>query len=1008
MQILQSSGYGQRNLPDSYDSWPSQAATERRGTSDINRSKRTASENNSDFREAGVPSSYGKDSGYKSLETELVTHKIEGNQQYIDGTHQGNEILETRTVYSKAESLLYHPDIDNYITAFATELANSIPLELWGSNLEKISSALPSLLKAFAIKFGQENSENLSRQLMYLVYRFCSEITRRFQRMIHVAGDGNEFDAWTGGIEKGRDEGNASMDLDDIMNLWDSKENVSGDDDYDEKDIPNLASYREVLTKASSYKWLLSSIRAQGTLYVPGPDTATSHVGNRIIEAAGRPGKLSRKETHELQMQFTVAWNPFLFMREQYYTHLPAEVLAHAITLTGHDNNIQAATCENYVQQTWPATGSYLLELLRKTIQCEVGNCDGVLPDKTRLCARFLDHELLLTAIGNPFSVAEVAEQLAWMGAALRSSPHSTEAAYSCGYIAQLNITSVKGAPNNLHGHCRIEFSTEILVDDNLARNGKCWRGMFRNPVIATGYPIPRRSEADTGLEIPLEMVAALTNCKRVMGFAGVTFLKGFAAMLAAVRVVGNLVFWHLCYNPKGEYISYEDNRVSRSFHSNHYPQGLTLDLLERGRHIVGWSNDVRNFAGAPDADYNIEWSDLPSPNSICVLEKVTITGSAAPFISSGASFALGIKDKPLHLGFGSGDDYMGNLITMGKRHFIFYDTEERRAWLIDGVSAVLHLLRAYLQFYLEDIRVGDYYIYKNGDIKEASSGVAYTGAKAAYEVLNNAHNQKLPLYPKNLEESEEKMVKLGVEHEGRETTTTNTNFTLKERVEQLCHVLLQITAYHDDLSAQAGYGWRIKKSPRHRIEGFEFMDVATKYDTLWPKVATIHAMSVGWVDFARALHAIPLFGVGFGELLRPVRTGLACCSPTTSVPLGKDFLAVYGADLEEILRKGSKRRRPWRLVENIHWHSPDGVAFESCKCTARAEGARGKITGDPGQPGMSQVASKQEKRGLKGLLGGLGCHNPTSHGRFREDQVEPKNDQSRKNYGRQRSCSDL
>ncbi len=49
------------------------------------------------------------------------------------------------------------------------------------------------------------------------------------------------------------------------------------------------------------------------------------------------------------------------------------------------------------------------------------------------------------------------------------------------------------------------------------------------------------------------------------------------------------------------------------------------------------------------------------------------------------------------------------------------------------------------------------------------------------------------------------------------------------------------------------------------------FMDVATRHDTLWPKVATLHAASMGWVHLARALHAVPLFGVGFGELFRPV-----------------------------------------------------------------------------------------------------------------------------------------
>ena len=139
-------------------------------------------------------------------------------------------------------------------------------------------------------------------------------------------------------------------------------------------------------------------------------------------------------------------------------------------------------------------------------------------------------------------------------------------------------------------------------------------------------------------------------------------------------------------------------------------------------------------------------------------------------------------------------------------------------------------------------------------------------------------------------------------------------------------------------------------------------MDVATRHDTLWPKVATIQAMSVGWVHLVRSLHAVTLFGAGFGELFRPVHGGNqpphACCSATSPVPIGKDLLAVYGADLQDMLRTGSKRRNPWRLAGNVHWHSPDGVAFEACKCKAK---------------GDVETKHTHQKKGLRGLLGRSG-----------------------------------
>lgn len=148
-------------------------------------------------------------------------------------------------------------------------------------------------------------------------------------------------------------------------------------------------------------------------------------------------------------------------------------------------------------------------------------------------------------------------------------------------------------------------------------------------------------------------------------------------------------------------------------------------------------------------------------------------------------------------------------------------------------------------------------------------------------------------------------------------------------------------------------------------------MDVATRHDTLWPKVATIKAVSVGWVHLVRFLHAVTLFGVGFGELFRPIMGKdklQACCSPTASVPTGKDSLAVYGVDLRDMLRTGSRRRNPWRLAGIVHWHAPDAVAFESCRC-------KSVITGQEGSASNAQDVTpkaKQRRKGLKGLLGGF------------------------------------
>ena len=62
------------------------------------------------------------------------------------------------------------------------------------------------------------------------------------------------------------------------------------------------------------------------------------------------------------------------------------------------------------------------------------------------------------------------------------------------------------------------------------------------------------------------------------------TFIKGFAAMLIAVKVVGDVVSWHLCYNADGSYMSYRDFDVS----SRSKPHTLSLDSISRSYYIVG------------------------------------------------------------------------------------------------------------------------------------------------------------------------------------------------------------------------------------------------------------------------------------------------------------------------------------------------------------------------------------------------------------------------------------
>ena len=172
-------------------------------------------------------------------------------------------------------------------------------------------------------------------------------------------------------------------------------------------------------------------------------------------------------------------------------------------------------------------------------------NCVSVgdLPDNTKFTAWIHESKFMVEAFGTGGFVAEIGEQFAWLGAALRSSPYELGVAYCTPSIHFENAPHpVSGTPPSPHILCKIDFTVE---EEHLEpSNGQCWHNMFRNPVVVKGYPIPRRSESDTGLEIPLNMMAGLARTQRANIFNGKLFIKGFSTMLVPTKRCGDLLIW--------------------------------------------------------------------------------------------------------------------------------------------------------------------------------------------------------------------------------------------------------------------------------------------------------------------------------------------------------------------------------------------------------------------------------------------------------------------------------
>lgn len=227
------------------------------------------------------------------------------------------------------------------------------------------------------------------------------------------------------------------------------------------------------------------------------------------------------------------------------------------------------------------------------------------MPDGTKLTAWINGSRFMVEALGTQYSVAEIGEQLAWLGAALRSSPYEHGVAYSMPLVSCRPACFVTTGgilidnPPHLMSKtvswvsvpCKIGFIVKEKEEDLEDANGQCWHNMFRNPVVVKGYPIQRKSKLNTGLEIPLNMMAGLARAQRANNFNGKLFIKGFSTMLIPTRHSGGLLFWHLLYNKDGNRISYLENTVPHA-------ENVNASDLEKARHVVGWCSNVRNYAG--------------------------------------------------------------------------------------------------------------------------------------------------------------------------------------------------------------------------------------------------------------------------------------------------------------------------------------------------------------------------------------------------------------------------
>ncbi|KAG5654894.1 hypothetical protein KAF25_005851 [Fusarium avenaceum] len=757
------------------------------------------------------------------------------------------------------------------------------------------------LLKAFALKVGFGGPTQMHKDLMAFVHKHRSEIAEAFIRIY--------FDRADEVVE--REDQSACMNLQERMDLWEKNEETEQIPLEEELEGLGLlevteseeavecwlTAYREFAPNTEAYSWLLTQLQRE--FRFASESGVIRIIRDQVLSSLPSPRRISRSmPSQSCSARFHIDWDLLGFFEAQRYSSSPEQVLPGVITLTGTSCDAQAMTCAQYMNQTWPLTGNRVLQLLREVLQQEQGHSHSCqLPDGTTLTVCTMESKVMAQATGVAASISETAEQLAWLGATLRTSQRQNGLTYCTSSIKVTHQNGTRQQDFNLDLPsadivCEITFETDSVPAPGSFANGQCWHDIFKNPTIAQGYPILRRTKINTGLEIPLNIMVGLARAQRIDRFNGRVYIKGFSTMLVPTKLDQGMMYWHLIHKQDGGRISYLDDDLDR--------EDLVVSLnLTHVRHVLGWCSEAKFYAGSALAHYNIAHSELPKPHAECALAATLV--SLGKMVTGGSRYELGIKDTPVHI---ARNGYISQLKWISTKFVLFWDEQDKRGWLINGTSALLHVVRASLVYDSTD-KFRSAFLFKSGDLRESPKPFT---PDSAIDMLIDSKNLRLNLYP---------------EKDG--------HIVFKDRVDQFYNLLEKMLDHQTDITRHNGGS--LMGKPRKFLEGWDFKDLATSRDPLHPRVASIHAAGKGWVDLMRALHAVTLIGRDFGEILRPVNANV--CRYWATLPKQRWLISSCVSDLESVVRDNRVcNDEHAHLSDELIWHTP--TTSMACQCVAK------------------------------------------------------------------------
>ena len=582
-----------------------------------------------------------------------------------------------------------------------------------------------------------------------------------------------------------------------------------------------------------------------------------------------------------------IDWDVSTFLEDQFCDpEFPNTTLGPIVTISGSAQRAQATTCSDYIQQNWPAHGSKVLDALQDALQSPSRKSKS----KFRVKSSYAELEfnvtrekVLLNIKTKSSEVIEgIVQQLAWMGAALRTSTDG-RVQYCEPKLTQVRAEGVEPVILSL------TFHMSSLGEDDQS----CWFPLFKNLVIAHRFPVADRSDCDVGLEIPLDMMAALGGARHAVEFEGGLVLKGYSTLFVPVGRRKDSVQWHLIC-AKGE------DRIAYSEASAHYPNRALLedidhDELRTTRAFLGWCKEAQVHLATADADYeSIDWSKAKKANP-----SPKLTGGSlgiSKLISANVNFALGAKDGAFH--YSQSEPFQKTVDRAERLPVLLYDQKDRRAWLVPALLVILHIIQ--LRNHIKPFSVG------GTKVQILPLDPSRQGS-AAREAVDQNKSKKLY----DCESSSEK------------------DYCFRDAMLDIWSILDRLM--EREATSSATPGMSLNATWQTTLYGWELRDVADDARLMKQKKQILQKTAGRWVDLVNDVDAVVLFASGLGDIIKPKPGSAGLCQKWRHLPKEKDYLAVCVSMLKLFYAKsGHRQDREYLTSAKLQWHQ-ESMLFEQC-----------------------------------------------------------------------------